>query len=266
MNAPILVKSTDGTDIAVWRGGAGPPLVLVHGTTADHTRWARVLPLFEAHFTVHAMDRRGRGGSGDAERYSLEQEGADVAAVVASLDEPVTLLGHSYGGLCALEAATRTTCVWRLVLYDPPLPGGAQIVPPATRDRIDAHLARGEREAALLTFFREVVHVPEPQIEMLRAHPAWPGRIAAAHTLAREMRVEEEYRFDFDRLRGVRCPTLFLLGGDSPPFLQDATRRLHAALPGSRIQEMPGQQHVAMDTIPEEFVGFVTQFAEGAPA
>jgi pimeloyl-ACP methyl ester carboxylesterase len=266
MTAPILVTSSDGTDIAVWRGGVGPPLVLVHGTTADHTRWSRVAPLFEAHFTVHAMDRRGRGGSGDAERYSLEQEGADVAAVVESLDEPATLLGHSYGGLCALEAATRTSRVRRLVLYEPPLPSGIEIVPAATRERIEAHLARGEREAALLTFFREVVQAPEPQIEMLRAHTAWPGRVASAHTLAREVRVEEDYRFDLDRLRDVRCPVLFLLGGDSPPYQQQATHRLHTALPGSRIQGMPGQQHFAMDTIPEAFVDVVRQFAEGAPA
>lgn len=266
MTTPIIVTSSAGTDIAVWRSGAGPPLVLVHGTTADHTRWARVLPLFEPHFTVHAMDRRGRGASGDGAEYSLAHEGHDVAAVVEAAGEPVILLGHSYGGLCCLEAAVRTARVRRLVLYEPPLPTGVEIVPAAARERIEAHLASGDREAALVTFFQEVVRAPEPQIEMLRAHPAWPGRIAAAHTLAREMRVEEDYRLDPDRLRDVRCPTLFLLGGDSPPFLQDATRRLHAALPGSRIQEMPGQQHVAMDSIPEAFVAFVTRFAADARA
>ncbi len=50
-----LVTSSDGTPIAVWRSGTGPPLVLVHGTTADHTRWIRVLPLFKRHFTVYAL-------------------------------------------------------------------------------------------------------------------------------------------------------------------------------------------------------------------
>jgi pimeloyl-ACP methyl ester carboxylesterase len=38
------ITSTNGTLIAYERSGAGPPLVLVHGTTADHTRWASVLP------------------------------------------------------------------------------------------------------------------------------------------------------------------------------------------------------------------------------
>jgi pimeloyl-ACP methyl ester carboxylesterase len=36
--------SRDGTEIAYWTSGKGPPLVLVHGTTADHTRWDPVLP------------------------------------------------------------------------------------------------------------------------------------------------------------------------------------------------------------------------------
>ncbi|MGH2627301.1 MAG: alpha/beta fold hydrolase, partial [Anaerolineales bacterium] len=74
------VRSDDGTLIAYQRSGEGPPLVLVHGTTADHTRWALILPELERHFSVYAMDRRGRGESGDAESYALEREFEDVAA------------------------------------------------------------------------------------------------------------------------------------------------------------------------------------------
>lgn len=46
------VASRDGTPIAYWRSGVGTPLLLVHGTTADHTRWARVVPVLEDAFTV----------------------------------------------------------------------------------------------------------------------------------------------------------------------------------------------------------------------
>src|SRR5918997_2404684 len=76
------VSPVDGTEIACWTTGDGPPLVLVHGTTADHARWAAVLPHLEPHFTVHAIDRRGRGASGDAADYTVEREYDDVAAVV----------------------------------------------------------------------------------------------------------------------------------------------------------------------------------------
>jgi pimeloyl-ACP methyl ester carboxylesterase len=101
----IYVRSMDGTQLAVWRSGSGPPLVAVHGTTADHTRWASVAARLGERFTLHAMDRRGRGRSGDVAPYSIQREAEDVAAVVRSAGERVVLLGHSYGGLCCLEAA-----------------------------------------------------------------------------------------------------------------------------------------------------------------
>ena len=68
------IASKDGTGIGFARSGTGPPLVLVHGTSADHTRWKPLLRELEVHFTVHAVDRRGRGGSGDTADYSVERE------------------------------------------------------------------------------------------------------------------------------------------------------------------------------------------------
>jgi len=65
------VTSKDSTRVAYWESGKGPPLVLVHGTAADHTRWAPILTQLQERFTVFAMDRRGRGGSGDAADYAV---------------------------------------------------------------------------------------------------------------------------------------------------------------------------------------------------
>jgi len=53
------IRSADGTSIRCWREGAGPPLVLVHGTTADHTTFRFITPILASRFTVYAMDRRG---------------------------------------------------------------------------------------------------------------------------------------------------------------------------------------------------------------
>lgn len=108
------VTSTDGTAIAFWRSGAGQPLLLVHGTTADHRRWSGISPHLERHFTVYAMDRRGRGGSSDSPDYDIMREAEDVAAVVEAMGEPVSILGHSYGAICSLEAALLTDKVRRL--------------------------------------------------------------------------------------------------------------------------------------------------------
>src|SRR4029450_3365696 len=58
--------SRDATQIPYWASGEGPPLMVVHGATADHTRWRPLLPYLEPHATVHALDRRGRGAGGGA--------------------------------------------------------------------------------------------------------------------------------------------------------------------------------------------------------
>ncbi len=84
------ITSKDGTMIAYQRSGTGPPLVLVHGTTADHTRWVPILPALEQHFTVYALDRRGRGGSGDAEQYVIEREFEDIVPARSCGQDPGT--------------------------------------------------------------------------------------------------------------------------------------------------------------------------------
>jgi pimeloyl-ACP methyl ester carboxylesterase len=257
------VTSSDGTQLAVWRDGSGPPLVAVHGTTADHTRWARVVPRLTAQFTVYLMDRRGRGRSGDGPAYSLQREADDVRAVVRHAGKGVTLVGHSYGGLCSVEAALDLPDLHRLILYEPPLPVGAGMAPPPVRAELERLVASGDPEGALLYFFREVVGVPAGELEALKAHPVWQARIAAAHTIAREADEEERYGLDLRRLRSLSVPTLLLLGGDSPSAFAEAISRFHAAITNSRVHELAGQRHIAMDTAPEQFVDAISSFALG---
>jgi pimeloyl-ACP methyl ester carboxylesterase len=258
------VTSADGTPIAYWRSGDGPPLVLVHGGFDDHNVWAPVLPAFEEGFTVYAVDRRGRGASGDGTGHSLESEAADIAEVVDSIggqeEEEVNLLGHSYGGLCALEAARRTTHLRRLVLYEPAVPAGIDFFPPGVIERIETLVGEGKPEEAGTVFVRDVAKLPPDVLDFLREDPSWPASVAAAHTLPREMRAVEGYVLDPARLRNLETPTLLLLGGDSPPSIKAATEAVDEALPNSRIVVMPGQEHVAMNTGTELFTTEVLQF------
>jgi pimeloyl-ACP methyl ester carboxylesterase len=254
------VASGDDTPIAVWRSGGGPPLVLVHGSTADHSRWAPVLPALEERFTVSAIDRRGRGRSGDADDYALEREFEDVAAVVEWAGDGVNVLGHSHGGVCVLEAALLTDKIRKLVLYEPPM--GFVEWPPEVVDRLEALLEAGKLDELLTFFLGEVAGLPPDQIELMRSLPAWEGRLAAAHTIPREERANREYAFDPDRFRELHVPTLFLEGGDSPDSFKAAGEAVRAALPDCRVVVMPGQRHAAMDTGTELFTGEVLSFLE----
>lgn len=258
MNA--TVRSSDGTTIGWEQTGSGPPLVLVHGTTADHSRWARVVEELAERFTVAAIDRRGRGLSGDTEPYAIEREFEDVVAVVESFDEPVDLLGHSYGALCALEAATRTSSLRRLVLYEPPLPVGMLHVPDDLLERIDDLIEAGDRDTALRTFFTEIVRMAPDELAMVSSLPSWQARVAAAHTLARESRVERDYQPALERFERIAVPTLLLAGSESPPFLVEPIRLLEKTIPGARVSILAGQAHVAMDSAPELFLSEVLGF------
>lgn len=246
--------SADGTTIGYTKTGSGPPLLLVHGMTADASRWEPVVPALAEHFTVYAMDRRGRGASGDADAYAIEREHEDVAAVISAIGRGTSVFAHSYGGVCALGALLLTSDVERLVVYEPYVP----LVPAAeasgTTLRYEAMAARGERDALVTTFLREVLQMGEREVAAMRAMPSWQGRVAAAHTIPRELRAAEHYAFEASRFGDVRIPIGMLVGGETPEFLKDATARLHAALPTSKVVVLAGQQHAAMNTAPELFV------------
>jgi pimeloyl-ACP methyl ester carboxylesterase len=255
-----FVASADGVRIAFERSGNGPPLVLVHGSTADHTRWSGILPTLESKFTVVAMDRRGRGGSGDASDYSLEKEYQDVSEVIRAAGRDVSLIGHSFGALCSMEAALHVDNLKRLVLYEPVFPvGGNPLYPPDLPARLNAILETGDRDAMLVAFFKEAVGAPDAQIEALRADPSWSRRLAAAHTALREL-ADGDYMFEPERFRGLAVETLLLVGEHSPNELTAPAQALHGVLPHSRIVTLEGQGHVAMTTAPKLFLDAVMEF------
>lgn len=263
MGEEFAVGSPDGTRIACRRSGSGEPLVLVHGTTADHRRWARVVPRLEAHFTVLAVDRRGRGASGDASDYRIEREFEDVVAVVAAVGRPVTLVGHSYGGICAMEAALRSLAVRRLILYEPPIPVGVEIYAPGLIERMSRLLESGDGEAILTTFMTEVVRMPVEEVDYMRSRHDWEDRVASAHTVVREICAHDAYRFEPERWRGFATPTLLLLGSESPSLFAVATELLCATLPRSTRRLLQGQRHLAMETAPTLFADELLRYLSG---
>jgi pimeloyl-ACP methyl ester carboxylesterase len=237
---------------------------LIHGAAADHTRWTPILPKLENHFTVYAVDRRGRGQSGDAEPYTIEREYEDVVAVIDSIPGPVNLLGHSYGAICSLEASLKTSNLRKLILYEPPIHTDVKKnYPPDAIDRMKSYLQVGEPEKALLIFLREIVGIPQNEIDMLRSMPSWSNRVAAAHTIPREEASVDSYIFKPERFSRMETPTLLLLGGESPSFFRAAIEILKKSILNSRIAIMSGQRHAAMDTAPELFlrkvIGFLTE-------
>ncbi len=118
-----LITSRDGTPIAVFEAGSGRPLLLVHGTASDHRTWRVVAPTLAGRWRLCAIDRRGRGDSGDRPgSYAIERELEDVAAAAEALaspaGQPIDVVGHSLGGRIALATTPLTPAIGRVVAYE----------------------------------------------------------------------------------------------------------------------------------------------------
>jgi pimeloyl-ACP methyl ester carboxylesterase len=252
------VVSPAGATLSYDQYGSGPPLVLVHGSFSDHnTNWASVSPWLANQFTVYAIARRGRGETQATQDHRLEDEAGDVAALIASIEQPVFLLGHSYGAQVALAAAVKVQeHLRKLVLYEPPSPhisGKDQVA------RLEELAQAGDWDGFAMTFFRDTLSVPEGELKALPNSELWPSIVADAKATLGDVRALSHYPFDPDRFRELSIPVMLQIGTESPRdrFVTDA---LAAILPDVRIEELPGQAHEGMTTAPKLYAESVSRF------
>ena len=101
-------SSPDGVPIRYRVAGQGSPaVVLIHCWLCDQHLWDAVVPVLARSHTVVTLDLAGHGGSGGTrEAWTIEAFGGDAKAVVDQLGlDRVILVGHSMGGLVAVETA-----------------------------------------------------------------------------------------------------------------------------------------------------------------
>lgn len=250
--------SADGTVIGYESVGAGPPLLLVHGSTGTRARWSAVRAPLAQRYTVHTMDRRGRGlSTAEAGPYSLRCEAEDVAAVAEAVGGDVYVVGHSYGALAVLEAVLITPAFRRVVLYEPPLPSpGLKVFSPDGWARIKT---MSDPREILHTFYRETLHLPESAIKDLADREFSDLAGSVAHTAVCELTEVTAYHAT-ERLANITVPVRMLLGTESSAHFRAATASVAARIPGATIVAMRGQGHQAIDYDPQQFVRAVVYF------
>jgi pimeloyl-ACP methyl ester carboxylesterase len=108
-------------------------VLLVPGLTGSKEDFAaQLLPLAAAGWRAVAVDLFGQyqsDGSDDPDDYTLAELGTDLSEVIAGLAGPVTVVGHSFGGLVSREAVLAGATVDRLLLLD----SGPAALPPGRR-------------------------------------------------------------------------------------------------------------------------------------
>lgn len=258
------VRSADGTPIAVWVDGEGPALVMVHGAPSDHTTFDPLVAALTSDVTTFAMDRRGSGASGDTAPYSIGREFEDVAAVVEAAAEQVrgavALWGHSFGCGPAMGGAALRPEVSHLVLYEPSF---GLAYPAGAVEAIEAAVASGDREAAVRIALVDTGAMTDGEFEAFKETSRWPRVLAVAPALARECRVEHDWRYVPAQFDAITARTLLLTGSDSDAGIAALTHNAAAAIPGAEIRVLDGHGHFAFKTDPGMVAATVGDWISG---
>jgi pimeloyl-ACP methyl ester carboxylesterase len=182
---------------------------------------------------------------------------AVVEAVAARTGGPVALWGHSYGAGCAMGGTALTDAVGRLILYEP---GLGIPYPAGSIEAVEAALAAGDAETALLLVLAGIVGMTDEEVASLRSGPRWPTMLASAATAPRECRAEDGWTYRPGAFDGVSAPTLLLAGAESHPVLRQATDRALAAIPGARVEVLDGHAHLAHRSDPAMVAAVIREF------
>ncbi|KUN79535.1 alpha/beta fold hydrolase [Streptomyces griseoruber] len=237
--------SRDGTELAYARAGQGPAVILVSGAMSTGGTVAPLGGLLARRCTVLRYDRRGRGESGDTPPYAVEREVEDLAALIDAAGGEACLYGISSGGALVLEAAASGLPVRRVAVYETPFAldeEGAQERAAYTANLTEA-LAQGRRGDAVELFLR-LTGLAEEMIQRARQSPMWAGMEALAPTLAYDDAVMAGGRVPRERLAALGVPVLAVAGGDSPPWMREATRAVAQAAPQGTYRLLEGETHM----------------------
>ena len=278
MAPPVAVMSSSRTlllvdaDLHCTEQGEGLPLLVHHGGPGlDHTVIAPHLAPMAQHLCLICYDHRGSGRStqprgGDA--YRIDRFVADIEGVTKSLGlERFALLGHSFGGIAALNfALAHPGVLSHLVLVCSPTSHQfIDDVEVALPDYLDAqalselsslqdsepsdHVIRRSLELLAPIYFRDPGHVSELRLDSVRFGP---------QTQAVWDSMEG---FDLGpRLGEIKVPTLVITGAYDRAVTPERGREVADALPKGKLLVMKGSGHYPFVEEPEEFLSAVLGF------
>jgi pimeloyl-ACP methyl ester carboxylesterase len=245
----------DGANLHYVRtGGFKPPLVLLHGLTANGACWTPLARAFEDRFDVVMPDARGHGtSSAPPHGYSYENHAMDVIALIQhlGLDAPV-VLGHSMGGMTAALVANRMTHDIRgVVLVDPTF-----LSPQRQRDVFESDVADQHRR--VLGLDKAAVSA-----EIKARHPHRSCEIvevlaqAKLQTRMSAFDVLTPPNPDYEQLvREIAVPILLIIS-DGGVVSLDTARRLQSLNPGLHIEQIADAGHGVPFDQPERFEGAI---------
>jgi pimeloyl-ACP methyl ester carboxylesterase len=256
-------------ELAVWEG-KGPPVLCVHGLTANCRSWDTIAEALAPRHKVMAVDLRGRGLS-DKPRsgYSVERHCEDLRSLLADLDlPPIAVMGHSLGAVIALAfAAKYPGRVDRMILVD-----GAGKLTREQTDRVFAGIKPSlDRLGKVFPSFQAYVSAMKQapflkpwnlametyfRYEVEEVKGGVRSRLNPAHVMEEAANLK---KFDAGACyRKVRCPALILraprgmLAANDILLPKSAVKKMVAEIPEAWLVEIKDANHYSIMFQPDK--------------
>lgn len=265
------VKSKDGTVVSFLSVGNGPAVIVLPGVLSMASDYGAFASALAGNFTVHTLERRGRGQSGpQGHGYSIQKEMDDVIAMQRETGANF-LVGHSYGGLIALEVARNNNTFTKIALYEPGVSIGGSM-PGYWMEGYQKKLSENRKLDALVEF--TLADAP-PRLAKL---PAWLMKLILRLSFIRYPNSRrmlgllqqnlsewlEIIRLDghYVDYREISATVLLLYGGRSDSRAVDlVVERLPAVIPHCETKVFPKLDHFGIErTAPKQVARTIAEF------
>ena len=251
----------DGT--AYETRGTGPPVVLIHGLGLNSHMWDWYADAFAGSYQVVTFDLLGHGESDKPTGpYRMAQFTDQVEALCTHLGlGPVALAGFSLGGI-----------INRAVALAHPGRVQALAIVNSYHDRTDA-----QRDAVLQRVEQAREHGPSATVDAALERWFTPDFAQARPEVLDEVRawvVANDRQIyphlyhlmatcDADLVEAIsqiRCPTLIIASEDDPGNTPDMAHAMGAAIPGARVEVIPGLRHMGLSERPDDYYRLIEPF------
>lgn len=245
------VISRDGTVIGYQSIGQGPGLILIHGALSSSNDLTKFAQELSDSFTVHIIDRRGRGISGpQGIEYSIIKESEDIQ-VIQEATGATHVFGHSYGGLVALETAQSFT---KIALFEP----GVSINSlPTDWDWISQYeeaMDRKDFREAFTRFVRGAGHSPLTRmpnwyakfiLRMVIRGNSWLKIKELLPTNLNEHKEVQRLESTYNNYQIINANVLLISGEKSPETVHQMIEVLNQTIPQTQTLILPKLHHLA---------------------
>jgi pimeloyl-ACP methyl ester carboxylesterase len=263
-------RSTDGSTIAYLTEGRGPAVILIPGALSTADDYAAFASTLGKCFTVYTIERRGRGLSPpEGPAYSLATEIADVNALQA-ITGATMLVGHSYGGLIALEAARSNSHLRKVAVYEP----GVSIDGSINTSWIPAYeryLAQGKQLDAFTCFClgtgpdarRNAPHwLTRLMLPLFVKRAKLQKLLALLAENGREHREVGRYDNSYRNYGEITASVLHMTGGKTGShWVEIQAEHLGAVIPRFQTHQFPALDHFGIDQKdPQGVAAYVSTF------